>query len=82
MAMIMPQPLISISWLKKAFAMRTLLPVGLFVHPRAQVFLPECIKRLWVRIIIEVLPGVLTLCKCCRIICWQQGITVRRSILI
>ena len=37
MAMIMPQPLISTSWLKKAFAMRTLLPVGLFVHPRAQV---------------------------------------------
>ena len=82
MAMIMPQPLTSISWLKKAFAMRMLLPVGLFVHPRAQVFLPECIKRLWVRIIIEVLPDVLTLFKCCRIICWQQGITVRRSILI
>ncbi len=68
MAMIMPQPLISIRWLQKAFATRTLLPVGLFVHPRAQVFLPECIKRLWVRIIIEVLPDVLILCKCCRII--------------
>ena len=38
MATIMPQPLISISWLKKAFAMRTLLPLGLFAHPRAQVF--------------------------------------------
>ena len=68
MAMIMPQPLISISYLKKAFAMRMLLPVGLFVHPRAQVFLPECIRRRWVRIIIEVLLGVLILCKCCRII--------------
>ncbi len=68
MATIMPQPLISISWLKKAFAMRMPLPVGLFAHPRAQVFLPACIKRLWVRIITEVLPDVLTLCKCCRII--------------
>ncbi len=66
--MITLQPLISISWLKKACAMQTLLPVGLFVHPRAQVFLPACIKRLWVRIIIEVLPDVLILCKCCRII--------------
>ena len=67
MAMITPQPLISIRWLKKAFAMRMLSPVGLFVHPRARVFLPECIKRRWVRIIIEVLPDALTLCKCCRI---------------
>ncbi len=64
MAMIMPQLLISIRYLKKAFAMRTLLPVGLFVHLHAQVFLPECIRLLWVRIIIEVLPDVLTLCKC------------------
>ena len=68
MAMLMPQLLISISYLKKAFAMRTLLPVDLFVHPHAQVFLPECIKRRWVRIIIEVLLEVLILCKCCRII--------------